>query len=136
VEARLDADGPLRLSMSGEPVALRPARASASLLAFLVHHRGKVTAERALEALELPGKDVRARKKALSKVVGELREVLGWPDAVRTVDGLLCLSDDVTWADLHLPPPERADLFCEGLVDPWIEEWKVEHDRRILPAFD
>jgi len=134
--ARLDADGPLRLSMSGEPVALRPARASASLLAFLVHHRGKVTAERALEALELPGKDVRARKKALSKVVGELREVLGWPDAVRTVDGLLCLSDDVTWADLHLPPPERADLFCEGLVDPWIEEWKVEHDRRILPAFD
>ncbi|WP_424950349.1 hypothetical protein [Deinococcus sp.] len=132
--AQLSADGPLSLTMSGGPVPLRSGRASASLLAFLVYHRGEVSAERALEALSLPGKDVRARKQQLSKAVAELREVLGWPGALRTTPGLLALSKDVTWVPLQVPPPERRDLFCEGRLDPWTEEWKSEHDSRRLSA--
>ena len=133
--AELSADGPLQVTMSGEPVPLRPSRVSSSLLAFLIFHQGQTSAERALEALDLPGKNVRARKQSLSKAVAELREVLGWPDAVLTSGGLLGLSRAVDWAPLRLPAPDRTDLFCEGRMDPWVELWKHEHDSRIFSAF-
>ena len=133
--AEINADGPLQLTMSGEPVPLRPSRTSASLLAFLVFHQGQTSAERALEALDLPGKDVRARKQSLSKAVAELREVLGWPGAVLTSGGLLSLSRAVGWAPLQLPSQGRTDLFCEGRMDPWVEEWKSEHGTLIFSEF-
>jgi tetratricopeptide (TPR) repeat protein len=125
--ARVCADGPVSLVMSGAAVPLAPERASASLLAFLMNCGGAATTERLLDALDLPGTDLRARKKALSKVVNELRQILGWPGAVLSRDGLVELSRDVHWAPLELPGGHRIDLFCEGRADPWVTEWRSEH---------
>ena len=126
--AQVSADGPITLTMGGEAMALPPCRVSASLLAFLVHHGGSVAAERALEALDLPGETVRARKKALSKAVAELRTLLGWPDSVLSAGGLLRLSGEPCWAALRTPALLRQDLFCEGRLDPWVTEWR-EHQQ-------
>ncbi|MFC6663401.1 hypothetical protein [Deinococcus multiflagellatus] len=82
--------------------------------------------EKALAALDLPGRDERARRKTLSRVVGVLGEALGWPDAVRYDQGVLVLSPDLRW-HLHRPAPAQAELFCEGRYDPWITEWRDEH---------
>jgi tetratricopeptide (TPR) repeat protein len=128
--AQISTDGPISLSMNGEQVPLFPQRASASLLAFLTYQGGSVSAERALEALDLPGKTVRARQQALSKVVAELRVLLGWPDSVISRGGLLHLSAEPCWNALELPPASRADLFCEGRLDPWVLLWREEQSPR------
>ena len=132
--AQVGTDGPICLHMSGEPVALRPNHVSASLLAFLALHGGQAAAERVLEALRLPGSTVRARKQELSRAVGQLRDALGWPEAVSSAGGLLSLSNEVQWLAPLLPPPARADLFCEGRLDPWVLEWRLEHETSRFPA--
>ncbi|WP_216322741.1 tetratricopeptide repeat protein [Deinococcus aestuarii] len=126
--ARLSADGPLRLKMNGRSVELSPVRPAASLLAFLVAHRGSAATERVLEALDLPGNGERQRRQALSRVVTELRAVLGWPGAVQSSGTLLTLSPEVCWEPLLLPPPEHADTFCEGRLDPWVVDWRSAHE--------
>lgn len=116
--ARLSADGPLRLKMNGRPVGLSPVRPAASLLAFLLVHRGSAATERVLEALDLPGNGARQRRQALSRVVTELRAALGWPGAVQSSGALLTLSPEVGWEPLVLPPPRTRRLFLRGSSRP------------------
>ena len=126
LQLQLNADGPLRATLNGRPLPLPATGPAASLLAFLVWHGGEVDVERSLEALTLPGASERARRQNLSRVVGQLRQLLGWPDAVQNAGGTLRLDLDVVWRPLISPPPERADAFCAGLYDPWVSEWREE----------
>lgn len=124
--ARVNAEGPVTVTLHGEPLPLRPGRPEAALLVLLVAEGGRLSRERVQDALDLPGRDENARRKELSRVVGTLREVLGWPESVVTEGGMIGLSAEVEWR-LHLPPPERADLFCEGRADRWVNDWRVDN---------
>ena len=75
--AQVSADGPVQAHMDGVALPLKSRRPAAALLALLVLSAGRVTAERALDALALPGATERARQKELSRAVTELRDVLG-----------------------------------------------------------
>ncbi|SMB82029.1 hypothetical protein SAMN00790413_04819 [Deinococcus hopiensis KR-140] len=123
--AEVNAEGPVTVRMHGEALPLRPQRPEAALLVLLLEG-GTLRRERVQDALDLPGRDENARRKALSRVVGDLRDALGWPGAVQTGDGLLRLSTDLTWV-LHTPGPEQAESFCEGRLDPWLENWRLHH---------
>ncbi|PTA67252.1 hypothetical protein C8263_13135 [Deinococcus arcticus] len=118
--------GPVRLWMYDIELQLRSTRPAAGLLALLVTHGGRVSRERALDALDLPGRTPDARRKALSAAVAELREVLGWPDSVVVRGGVLALSEEPTWLEPEYPGPGREDLFCEGRYDPWVVDWRSE----------
>lgn len=124
-EATVCTDGPVRVRMNGLLLGLRPHRPAAALMALLALHGGQVSAERALDALDLPGRTPRARRQELSRTVRELWEVLGWRGGVSSAHGLLRLSPDVRW-HLVLPPPAHTDTFCEGRLDPWIVDWRNE----------
>ncbi|GMA15579.1 hypothetical protein GCM10025871_19100 [Deinococcus metallilatus] len=124
--AEVNADGPVTVRMHGEPLPLRAARPEAALLVMLVMHGGSLGRERLQEELDLPGRDENARRKELSRAVVALRAALGWPEAVTTGGSMVVLSDEVQWR-LHLPPPERADLFCEGRLDPWVNAWRIDN---------
>lgn len=124
--AEVNAEGPVTVRMHGELLPLRPQRPEAALLVLLLLEGGALRRERVQDALDLPGRDENARRKALSRVVGDLREVLGWPGSVLTGDGLLRLSTELSWV-LHTPAPEQAEWFCEGRVDPWVEDWRLQH---------
>lgn len=125
-QVRVSLNGPVRAWMGQEELSLRSTRPVAGLLALLVYSGGQVSRERALDALDLPGKTADARRKALSAAVAELREVLGWPGSVVVVGGLLRLSDEPKWLEPELPPPGREDFFCEGRFDPWVTDWRSE----------
>ncbi|WP_084045880.1 hypothetical protein [Deinococcus hopiensis] len=112
--------------MHGELLPLRPQRPEAALLVLLLLKGRVLRRERVQDALDLPGSNENTRRKALSRVVGDLREVLGWPGSVLTGDGLLRLSTELKWV-LHTPGPEQAERFCEGRVDPWVEDWRLQH---------
>lgn len=118
------ADGPIRFLLDDVEVPLAPHRHAASLLAFLVAQGGGSTAERVLEAVKFPGSSARLQRQELSRAVRELRGVLGWPDSVQAVGGLLRLTLEIDWAALVYPPECRADLFCEGRLDPWVMDWR------------
>ncbi|MBZ9712816.1 hypothetical protein [Deinococcus multiflagellatus] len=118
--------GPVRLWMYDIELPLRSTRPAAGLLALLVTHGGRVSRERALDALDLPGRTPDARRKALSAAVAELREVLGWPESVAVQGGVLALSEEPVWLEPEYPAPGREDLFCEGRYDPWVLEWRSE----------
>lgn len=125
-EAVVSTDGPVSVTMHGQPLPLRAARPEAALLALLVAQGGRLGRERLQDALDLPGRDENARRKELSRAVVALRGVLGWPGAVLANGNTVSLSGELRWT-LRSPPPERADLFCEGRLDPWVLEWRVEH---------
>ncbi|MVN85550.1 hypothetical protein GO986_02085 [Deinococcus sp. HMF7620] len=118
--------GPVRVWMYDIELSLRPTRPAAGLLALLLTCGGRVSRERALDALDLPGRTPDARRKALSTAAAELREVLGWPDSVQVSGGVLALSEEPVWLDPIYPEPGREDLFCEGRYDPWIVDWRAE----------
>ncbi len=118
--------GPVRIWMYDIELQLRSTRPAAGLLALLVTHGGRVSRERALDALDLPGRTPDARRKALSAAVAELREVLGWPESVAVQGGVLALSEEPVWLEPDYPAPGREDLFCEGRYDPWVLEWRSE----------
>jgi len=124
-EAVVSTDGPVGVTMHGQPLPLRPARPEAALLALLVAQGGRLGRERLQDALDLPGRDENARRKELSRAVVALRAVLGWPGAVLATGNTIRLSDELRWT-LRLPPPQRADLFCEGRFDRWVQEWRTE----------
>lgn len=124
--ATVNADGPVTVSMHGERLPLRPARPEATLLVMLVEHGGRLARERLQDVLDLPGRDANARRKAFSRVVGALRAALGWPGSVLTGGGMVSLSTEVQW-HLHLPPSSRADLYCEGRLDPWVTTWRIDN---------
>lgn len=118
-------DGPIRIVTATGPLLLR--RTEASLLAFLVMHQGSVSVERALEALDLGGGDLRRRKRQLNRVVQGLREGLGWPGAVEHTRALVTLSVEPPRWILRLPQDTaRMDDFCEGSLDPWIIEYRSD----------
>ncbi len=124
-------DGPVRVVTASGSVALRPTEAS--LLAFLAVHQGSVLVERALEALDLGGGDLRRQKRQLNRVVQGLREALGWPAAVEHSRTLVSLSREPRWT-LHVPQDAlRLDDFCEGSLDPWITEYRSDMTMRSLP---
>ncbi|GGL06434.1 hypothetical protein [Deinococcus radiotolerans] len=130
---RVSLAGPVRVWMSGDELPLRSTRPEAGLLALLVVAGGQVSRERALDALDLPGKTPTARRKALSAAVAALRELLGWPDALRVEGGVLRLSDAPRWEDPSFPVGGREDFFCEGRFDPWVLEWRQERSLAGLP---
>lgn len=123
-------DGPVQVSTASGPIQLRGTEAS--LLALLLVHGGQVGVERAVEALALTGQDGRQRKRQLNKAVSRLREQLGWPDSVSHSSALVALNREPDWR-LTLPRHEsRLDLFCEGLYDPWITEYRSDMQMRMF----
>ncbi|ALW88499.1 hypothetical protein [Deinococcus actinosclerus] len=130
---RVSLAGPVRVWMSGDELPLRSTRPEAGLLALLVTAGGQVSRERALDALDLPGKTPTARRKALSAAVAALRELLGWPGALTVDGGVLRLSDAPRWEEPTLPGPGREDFFCEGRFDPWVLEWREERSLGGVP---
>ncbi|WP_420594173.1 hypothetical protein [Deinococcus sp.] len=127
--------GPLRVTMNGVDILLNAHRPAAALLALLVVNRGRVSAERALDALTLPGQTPRAQHKELSRTVRELWEALGWRGAVTFGGGVVCLSDEVNWRSV-LPAPSQSETFCEGRYDRWILEWRDEQSKLNIFALD
>jgi tetratricopeptide (TPR) repeat protein len=125
-------DGPVRVQT---PTGVLPLKAGeASLLAYLLTNRGNVAVERVLEALELGGGDVRTRKRQLNRTVQHLREALGWPEAVRHTRDLVTLSDVPEW-HLRVPTdPARLDHFCEGILDPWVTDYRSDMMMRTFIA--
>ncbi|GGR86901.1 hypothetical protein [Deinococcus sedimenti] len=130
---RVSLAGPVRVWMSGDELPLRSTRPDAGLLALLVTAGGQVSRERALDALDLPGKTPTARRKALSAAVAALRELLGWPGALTVDGGVLRLSDAPRWEEPALPGRGREDFFCEGRFDPWVLEWREERALAAVP---
>ncbi|GAA0499588.1 hypothetical protein GCM10008937_03570 [Deinococcus depolymerans] len=123
---RVSLAGPVRVWMSGDELPLRSTRPEAGLLALLVTAGGQVSRERALDALDLPGRTPTARRKALSAAAAALRGLLGWPQALSVDGGVLRLSDGPRWEEPTLPERGREDFFCEGRFDPWVLEWREE----------
>ncbi|BBN94403.1 hypothetical protein [Deinococcus grandis] len=130
---RVSLAGPVRVWMSGDELPLRSTRPEAGLLALLVTAGGQVSRERALDALDLPGKTPTARRKALSAAVAALRELLGWPGALTVDGGVLRLSDAPRWEEPSMPGRGREDFFCEGRFDPWVLEWREERTLAGVP---
>ena len=123
---QVNADGPVTASLNGRRVALRSTTPSASLLTLLAWHGGSVAVESVLEWVALEGQTLRRRRQNLSRALGELREVLGWPGAVQTDGRRLNVDGQVVCGPPSLPA--RAEDFCAGLNDRWIEEWREQHD--------
>lgn len=122
----VSANGPVQASINNRALELRSNTPTASLLALLAWSGGSVAVQPVLDELTLVGRSARLRRQNLSRAVGELRAVLGWPEAVQT-DGRMLKLDRF----LHLEPlalPARADHFCAGLDDPWISAWRENHD--------
>lgn len=123
---KISLDGPIRVWTHGEPLDLRPTRPAAGLLALLSVSGGQISRERALDALDLPGRTPQARRKSLSAAVADLREALGWPGAVLVSGGVISLGEEPLWDAPKLPIPARADHLCEGRYDPWVLDWRLE----------
>ncbi|GAA4020286.1 hypothetical protein GCM10022631_37490 [Deinococcus rubellus] len=134
-EAVVYADGPVRVMMNGSLLPLKATRPAAALLALLLLNGNRVSSERALDAISLRGATPRARRQELSRAIQELRVALGWREALSAEQGVIALSPEVDWQPLVLPPPERAETFCEGRYDRWILEWRDEQQQLNFSAF-
>lgn len=127
------ADGPLRLQDAALPVTIRANHAALRVLAYLIHCGNSASTERILEDVEISGASVRRQEQTLSRLVGQLREWLGWPGAIVSGGHTLRLAEGVEWR-LIFPPVSRMETFCEGCFDRWVVEWKTEHYLRSLDA--
>ncbi|WP_293915398.1 tetratricopeptide repeat protein [Deinococcus sp.] len=127
MQLQVRADGPVRACLNGLLLEdLPPTRPAASLLALLVVRGGTLPVSQVLDEVTLSGQTLRARKQHLSKVLGELRDLLGWPGALSTDGRTLKLSSDLVLAPLVVP--EVAEQFCAGLEDEWTQRWREDHD--------
>ncbi len=123
---RVSMDGAVRVSIGQRELSALLTRRETAVLACLVHGHGSMTTERLLDAVTtIGGSSQRLRAQTLSRVAGELRVSLGWPEAV-TVErsrSVYRLDPQVAWHAVY-PQPDRADVFCDGLNDRWVEEWR------------
>jgi hypothetical protein len=127
-------DGPVRVFIGERELPAPLTKREAAVLACLVHARGSLTTERLLDAVTtIGGSTERLRAQTLSRVAGELRSSLGWPEAV-TVErsrSVYRLDPSVRWEAVY-PTADRTDAFCDGLNDRFVEEWREFQNHRHL----
>lgn len=120
-KAQINLAGPVQLKVGDFEVPL--GRKTRGLLAYLVLEGGSTSAESAAGALGLDEGAARTVQKRLSKVVTQLRQQLGSPGTVQSVGGVIKLGADMDWPPPILPPPERAERFCQGDFFPFVNSW-------------
>jgi tetratricopeptide (TPR) repeat protein len=126
---RVNTDGPVQVWINQHKVAIKPTSSAMSLLVFLCLENGSTSIERVLEAMTFKTDLQAKKKKTLYATVEDLRNQLGWKQAIQIHANTLSLDPDplVQWDTLETPPPTRTETFCEGLYDPWIINWRDEH---------
>jgi tetratricopeptide (TPR) repeat protein len=125
MRVRVSMDGAVRVFINELELSPALRQRESSLVACLVEARGQLSAERLIDALELPGRNERLRSQTLHRVAKSLRDALGW-DASVTVERskrVYRLDKNIVWQSTY-PEPERSDAFCDGLHDRWVEEWR------------
>lgn len=121
----IEARGPITVRMHRQKLELPPQSDAAALLVLLCMNAHSLARERVVETL-FPQATTAQRRQRLDRAVRQLRERLGWPEALRSDGQFVTLSSDPHW-QLSLPTPAQADLFCEGRRDEWILQWRQEH---------
>ena len=121
----VQADGPVRVTLNRIRLPLYSDTPAASLLALLASQGGHVTVEQAMAGLTLTGATERLRRQGLSRTLGVLRDVLGWPEAVETDGHTLSLDPRLRCQPVQFPAVSND--FCAGLDDPWIGAWREDH---------
>ena len=134
MQIRINTDGAIQVFINNRPLPIKPLATSSSLLALLCLEHGKISVDRAIENLNPKESDPRNEnqyKRALYKTVDELREILGWKNAVCIQAKIISLetSPFVQWNELETPPSERTELFCEGHDNNWVRQWRETHMR-------
>lgn len=133
---RVSMDGPVRVYIGDRELPEPLTKREAAVLTCLAHAQGSLTTERLLDAVTtIGGSTQRLRAQTLSRVAGELRASLGWPEAI-TVErsrSVYRLDPRIIWETVY-PAPDRADAFCDGLNDRWVEEWREAQSHRDLEA--
>ncbi len=116
-------DGAVRVCIGDQPLASTPPRLAA-LLVCLIHHDQRLPMRQLTDLLTLPGSTPRQREQALSRAVTQLREYLGWDNAITAQHNVYALDRSVQWSLEYPSSPER---FCAELSNPWIDDWREAH---------
>lgn len=116
-------DGAVRVCIGDQTLPATPPRLAA-LLTCLIHHDQRLPKRSLTDALTLPGRTPRQREQALSRAVTQLREYLGWDDAITAQRNAYALDQSVQWS---LEYPSDMERFCADLSDPWISDWREAH---------
>jgi Tfp pilus assembly protein PilF len=120
--------GMARVWVNGREVPLAPLNRATELLVALLEKGGQATSHQLIEML-WPNTKVSEKRRHLSELIGNLREALGWPSSVRTVDRGYALADEALW--LYDVQDARAKgqaegIFMDGLYSNWVQEVNEE----------
>lgn len=131
LRVEVNALGVLRVRVNGRDVPIRPISRPGEVLVLLLERGGTETVERLLEALypNLTTARRRARAQALSALVRELRDALGWEGSVRSLGGAYRLDPDARWEyDVARvrEQGQRASGFLEGVYTDWARQTERE----------
>jgi tetratricopeptide (TPR) repeat protein len=133
LRVEVNALGVLRVRVNGRDVPIRPVSRTGELLVLLLERGRTETVERLLLALfpDLTGSQRRPKSQALSGLVRELRDALGWERSVVALGGAYRLDPDAQWfydVDEARERGQKPHGFLEGVYTDWVRQ--TERDLR------
>ncbi|NJK45071.1 MAG: hypothetical protein HC933_12995 [Pleurocapsa sp. SU_196_0] len=131
MRVRVNLDGGVRVFMNEHLEVKKCTPRAASLLAFMVCHGNAARDEALMDGL---GEDGGVSKKQLYNAADDLRDFLGWREAVQRQSNGFGLDSAVQWL-VELPSTERTERFCDGSSDDWVRRWRMAHfDPTLTPV--
>lgn len=131
LRVQVNALGVLRVRVNGRDVPIKPVSRTGELLVLLLERGGSDTVEHLLDAL-YPNVDrsvQRLKKQALSWLVRDLRDVLGWEGSVQALGGAYRLDPEAHWdydAAQARSRGEKPRGFLEGVYTDWARQTERE----------
>ncbi len=134
LRVEVNALGVLRVRVNGRDVPIRPISRVGEVLVLLLERGRTETVERLLEALypNLTPSDRRTKAQALSALIRELRDALGWERSVVALGGAYRLDPDASWeydVDRARERGQKPRGFLEGIYTDWVRQTERDlHD--------
>ena len=125
---RVMAQGVLRVFINDRKLELAPTSRPAELLVFLLEQNGMASLESLIDALfpdANSSADHNRARKAIWTFSDQLRNALGWQNAVQSLRGAYMLDQDVTW-QYDISEARAAGIFhggfLKGVYSGWVQE--------------
>lgn len=128
VVVRVEALGPLRVRVDGQPRPISPTGRVGELLVVLLELKRSATHDQIVDRL-WPNQRPEEKRNALGQLARKLRVALGWPTSVRAERRVLRLDPQAYWS-YDVEEARRTGRiprrFLEGIYSDWVEETAQE----------
>jgi tetratricopeptide (TPR) repeat protein len=124
------ATGPLLVAVNGRNLPLTPSSRAGELLVLLLEQGGAASADVVAAALYPALGHQAAARKAVNRLVQQLRAALGWPSSVHSLRGSYRLDPDSHW-HYDIAQARSQGRFRGQFLAGIYSDWAVETDRQL-----